>query len=309
VRLSSDKMRGDGDRRGGGRPADFLARTLPRTVLSAAQNADEARTAVLVRAELRRWRLLQLEPSALRQPDDLQAPSALTTEGRHLPATLYRLAGDDPDPVYADIANRLSELVNNVRGLRVDRDDARRVLRLVMTDASGVELPASSLSDGTLRFIALSVLEKDPTATGLLCLEEPENGIHPERMGAMMRLLGDMVVETYGPIGDGNPLRQVIISTHSPVVAARAQHDQLVFADHRDAPKQGDRPRRSLVIRPVAGTWRDEGRVAPLSRGDIIRFLGALQPGEAEASQATSTIYDVATSGGVQLRLFPGAAP
>lgn len=112
VRLSTDKMRDEAmSKRGGGRPTDFLTHTLPRTVLSAAQNADEARTAVLARAEMRSWRILQLEPSALREPDELQAPTSLTTEGHHLPATLQRLAsGPDGDRALAEISNRVREI-------------------------------------------------------------------------------------------------------------------------------------------------------------------------------------------------------
>lgn len=279
VRLSSDKMRDeDKTKRGGGRPIEFLARTLPRTVLSAAQNADEARTAVLVRAEMRSWRILQLEPSALRRPDDFQAPTTLSSDGAHLPATLHRLAVQgDAHAVYAEIANRLATLVEDVHGIRVDRDDSRRLLRLLMRDRNGVELPASSLSDGTLRFIALSVLERDPTGTGLMCFEEPENGIHPERMDAMMDLLAEMAVDPARPVDDDNPLRQVIVSTHSPVVAARVKDDELVFADTHDAPGRPPGTLRSLMVRPMADTWRGGGEIAPVSRGAVLSYLGSVR--------------------------------
>ena len=56
------------------------------------------------------WQLLQLEPSALREPDDMNAPYHLDPNGRHLPATLHHLAnvssnGDrvtpaDPDRLF-----------------------------------------------------------------------------------------------------------------------------------------------------------------------------------------------------------------
>ena len=46
-----------------------------------------------------------------------------------------------------------------------------------------------ALSDGSLRFFALSVFALDPHETGLICLEELENGIHPARIPAMIRLL------------------------------------------------------------------------------------------------------------------------
>jgi predicted ATPase len=292
VRLSSDKMRDETkSQRGGGRPTDFLARNLPRTVLSAAQNAEEARTSVLTRVEMRSWRILQLEPSALRHPDDLQAPSSLGSDGKHLPATLYRLASQgNAERIYAEVANRLSELVDDVRRIRVDRDDTRRVLRLVLTDRNGVELPASSLSDGTLRFVALAVLERDPTATGLICLEEPENGIHPDRMDAMMGLLKDMAVSPEYEVGPENPLRQVIVSTHSPVVAARARRDELLFAEHIDAQDFPPGQIRGLIIRPIDGTWRDRGNQA-VARGEILHYFDAVRPKQQQDGAKRETVF------------------
>ncbi len=287
VRLSADRGRDSESERGG----SFLARSTPRTILSAAQNADETRTAVLTRAEMRSWRTLQLEPFALRRPDELRAPSALGSHGEHLPATLYRLASlGDASRIYAEAANRLAEVVADVRSIRVDRDDTRSVLRLMMTDRRGVELPASSLSDGTLRFVALSVLEQDPTAIGLICLEEPENGIHPERMDAMMQLLADMAVDVSEPTDDENPLRQVIIATHSPLLTARARKQDLVFAGQRDAgPPLGRPPLRSLVLRPLSGTWRCSEEVSPVALGDLLSYLDSVRPAEKDAEMTNAS--------------------
>jgi len=285
VRLSADKMRDeDKSKRGGGKPTDFLASTLPRSVLSAASHAEEARTAVLVRAEMRSWRILQLEPSSLRVPDELHAPSSLTVEGKHLPATLNRLAsGPDGDRLLADISNRLAQLVSDVREVRVERDDTRRAFQLVLTNTAGQEFPAASLSDGTLRFVALSVLERDREASGLFCLEEPENGIHPERMGAMMRLLADMATDLDAAVDDDNPLQQVIISTHSPIVVAHTRPDDLLFADHRDPPGLPPSRHRALVMRPCQETWRAPTTTPEaVGKGKIIEYLGALAPGDYE---------------------------
>lgn len=292
VRLSADKMRDeDKSKRGGGRPSDFLASTLPRTVLSAANNAEEARTAVLVRSEMRSWRVLQLEPSALRVADDFHAPTSLTVEGRHLPATLQRLStGVEGERALADISNRLAQLVSDVRDVRVVRDDTRRALQLVLTTTTGQEFSAASLSDGTLRFVALSVLERDPEAAGLFCLEEPENGIHPERMGAMMRLLADMATDPTEAVADDNPLQQVIVSTHSPIVVAHSRADDLLFADHRDAPGPDGVGHPALVLRPCADTWRTRGTesVEPTGKGKLIEYLGALEPGDEEDLEPTA---------------------
>ena len=58
------KLHQDGGSRG--KPRSLLATKLPRTVLSDT-NASESPTAVLARQEMRSWRLLQLEPTALRK--------------------------------------------------------------------------------------------------------------------------------------------------------------------------------------------------------------------------------------------------
>ena len=71
-----------------GRP---LSRNLPRTVLSAA-NATERPTVLTARREMEAWQLVQLEPGAMRQPDEFVSPTHPGTDGRHLAATLYRLA-------------------------------------------------------------------------------------------------------------------------------------------------------------------------------------------------------------------------
>ena len=74
-----------------GRPLSRPAANLPRTVLSAA-NATESPTVLTARREMEAWQLVQLEPGAMRQPDEFVSPTHLGTDGRHLAATLYRLA-------------------------------------------------------------------------------------------------------------------------------------------------------------------------------------------------------------------------
>lgn len=275
IRLRADRMQDDDkSRRGGGPPSEFSAERLPRTILSSAQNADEHRTAVLLRQEMLRWRQLHLEPSELRKADDFQSPQSIASSGAHVPATLYRLASSSNDAadVYAGVANRLAELVTGIDGVRVERDDGRRLFTLFMRDRHGVELPASSLSDGTLRFIALAVMEADPKATGVVCLEEPENGIHPQRVEAMLRLLGDMAVDPMEQVEVDNPLRQVIVSTHSPLVVANAQANEVVFATPISH-ALGARKLQGLSLRGIEGTWRQDIDQSCVAIGAVLAYL------------------------------------
>ena len=141
------------------------------------------------------WRLLQLEPSSLREPDNFTAPVELSSDGAHLPAVLFHLAttprDDEVDAaaVYSEVSNRLSGFIDDVRSIAVDRDERRQLLTIYATSRDGTAYPARALSDGTLRFLALTVLSIEPGSRGVICMEEPENGIHPERIPAMIQLL------------------------------------------------------------------------------------------------------------------------
>lgn len=266
----------------GGRPRTLRADQLPRTVLSGA-NASESPTVLLARREMQSWRALQLEPSALRTPDSWQAPPRISSNGSHLAATVARLARVRPDmdgapvgapEVLASLAARLSELLEDVGAVVIDADSRRELYTLLVTDRLGTRHEARSLSDGTLRFLALAVLDLDPEAHGTLCLEEPENGFHPSRIPSLLALLDGLAADPSG-VDSENLLRQIIINTHSPSVVAHVTDQDLIVASTKKVRADG-------TFAPVAnfewlhGTWRhrtlpDRRPVAP---GKLAAYLG-----------------------------------
>ena len=260
----------------------------PRTMLSVA-NAAESPTALCARREMESWQLLQLEPSALREPDDMNAPYHLDPNGRHLPATIYHLAnvsgnGDsvnpaDPDRLFCQVANRLSELIDDVGAVRIDRDEKREILTLEVAGKDGTSYPARSLSDGTLRFLALTVMELDPAARGVICLEEPENGIHPERIPAMLDLLQDIAIDPSLPIDVSNPLRQVVVNTHSPSVVLEVPDDALLVAGTKEYLHE-ERSLRKAVFGYLPDTWRTKSGDPQytVSKGKLISYLNPVAP-------------------------------
>lgn len=274
-----------------GRPLRRPAANLPRTVLSAA-NAAESPTVVAARREMEAWRMLQLEPSALRRPDEFASPTRMGTDGSHLAATLYRLAhhsgreGNGPleeenvARTCGRIANRLHELIDDVYDVMVDRDEKREILTLYVKDGEGTLHPARALSDGTLRFLALAVLEMDTEVHDVLCLEEPENGIHPARIPAILQLLRDIAVDASEPAEPDNPLRQVIINTHSPAVLLQVPEDSVVFVklmEFGDSRKQFFKEARFHYL---PDTWRAEGSSESdlVAKGDLLAYLNPVLP-------------------------------
>lgn len=279
-------LHGDGGRTG--RARELPASQLVRTVLSSV-NAAESPTALLARREMQSWQLLQLEPTALRTPDDYAAPNRLGLNGSHAPATLARLArfkrpadlsSERAQRVFAQIANRLSELVPGIRSVELDPDEKRELLSIVVADASRTRHPARVLSDGTLRFLALAILEQDPDFQGLLCLEEPENGIHPERIAPMLELLKSIAVSTDDAVDDENPMRQVIINTHSPSIVSFVDEADLVYASgSREAEDEGGGS--EVQFQFLEGTWRAvaDARARTISRSSLLSYLNPLGEG------------------------------
>lgn len=267
---------------GRGRPITIPAARLPRTVLSTT-NAAESPTALIARTEMQSWRLLQLEPSALRQPDDFRATPRLGSNGSHLPATMFRLARTGttydryPDDetasrFYSQVANRLAELIDDVHDVWIERDEKRELLTLHIKSRVGTPHPARALSDGTLRFLALAVFDLDSEEQGLLCLEEPENGVHPERIPAMIRLLQDIATDTEEPIGPDNPLRQVIVNTHSPAVVLQVPDASLLVAEPWETIKD-EQAFKDVRLSSLPDTWRAQAGGPVISKGKLLAYL------------------------------------
>lgn len=143
----------------------------------------------------------------------------------------------------------------------------------MVTSRDGISHPARALSDGTLRFLALSILSADPDAGRLICLEEPENGIHPSRIPAMLKLLESIAVNPNEAVdAKDNPLRQIIINTHSPGVVSSLEDDTLIIT--RPVRENGMTFAEFCCL---DGTWRTMGSplVKPMpviSKADYLKL-------------------------------------
>lgn len=254
----------DGGSRGRGRPAP--AQGAMRTIVGT-ENTTATPTILAARQEMLSWRTLALEPTAMRRPDAYTQPPGIGSDGAHIPATLHyagaEMSGTTTEQALAAIASRLSDLVP-VTAVRVRRDDVRQLLSLELEEQSGLRLPAHSVSDGTLRFLALAALAEGSAETVVFCMEEPENGIHPANLDAMNLLLHDIAVDPHEPVGEGNPLRQVVVATHSPYFLQLQHKDELVLAKNvRRKSEHG--VIEPLVCRPYLGSWRSTDQAPGVS--------------------------------------------
>jgi predicted ATPase len=85
-------------------------------------------------------------------------------------------------------------------------------------------VPATRLSDGTLRYLCLLAVLCHPAPPPLICLEEPELGLHPDILPTIAELLTVASQRT-----------QLIVTTHSDVlVSALSDIPQTILVCERD---------------------------------------------------------------------------
>lgn len=254
----------------GGQPQKIPAKGIPKTVI-ANTNSSVWPTILAARREMQSWRFLSLEPSAMRRSNKTHEDGSVGSDGGRLASTLLKLHRRDQN-VYSRIASRLSEIVPT-SDLQVDVDQVRQLLTLEVKERSGAFLPARALSDGTLRFLALCIMAEDPDFKGLLCFEEPENGIHPAKMGAMLDLLKELAVDTSETPGDDNPMRQILIATHSPVLVKLEDVDDLIYADVVKVKGPNGKPASTIRCKSLPGSWRSKAGAEDINKGSIISYL------------------------------------
>jgi len=286
IKLHSDSK----ENKRGGRTMEFTAQKMPRTLISTV--TAESPTAFIVRQEMRNWIMLQFEPSALRQPNSIYEVknAVVTANGFNLPATLFRLNNEKKDQdVYQKLTNKLKGLVEDVSEIVVNKDEQRDLLTLQIKFKSGLTLPAQSLSDGTLRFLGLAIIEEDSSSSSLICLEEPENGINPKKILEMVDLLEGMVTDTDSSVDEDNPLRQVIINTHSPSVVSAVGDESLYLAKSKESfYVEFNKKITYTCFSALKSTWKTNKSLAETtSLGEITAYLD-------------KTIADIPSCHGVQ---------
>ena len=141
--------------------------------------------------------------AASRQPQDAALPNDFLTEGgQNLGLVLNRLKREPA------AKNRFLDALRQIYDGVVDFDvivEGGTVQ--VMLQEGNITVPAVRLSDGTLRYLGLLAVLCHPTPPPLVCIEEPELGLHPDILPGLADLLRE-----------ASERCQLIITTHSEVL-------------------------------------------------------------------------------------------
>jgi len=111
-------------------------------------------------------------------------------------------------------------------------------------------IPSIRLSDGTLRYICLLAILCDPEPPPLVCIEEPELGLHPDILPKLADLLRDASKRT-----------QIIVTTHSDVIVdAMTETPESVVVCSKDSGQTQMTRLKSIELEQ----WLDQYRLGQL---------------------------------------------
>jgi predicted ATPase len=136
---------------------------------------------------------------------------------------LQALQADRPDS-FRRIVDELKTFHSGVVDIAV-KTSANRLMTFLREEGLDAIVPSTRMSDGTLRYLCLLTILCHPDPPPLICIEEPEIGLHPDILPDVARLL----VEASGRT-------QLIVTTHSDVlVSALSNEPESVLVFGRDA--------------------------------------------------------------------------
>lgn len=165
-------------------------------------------------------RFLDLHPDAMRVASN-PGQTTLGDRGENLSSVLQAICADPArETILLEWVRALTPL--DATELTFEQDFTGRIL-VHLVEANGTKLSAASVSDGTLRFLAMVAALLSEDTGRIYVFEELDNGLHPTRL----HLLLDLIERACASQGI-----QVIGTTHNPAMLAflseRARDDALL---------------------------------------------------------------------------------
>jgi energy-coupling factor transporter ATP-binding protein EcfA2 len=196
--------------------------------------------------------IFNIIPSQVRLPEDSAKPPIIQSDGSGLAPTLYALQRHTrrwttggpygfvrrvlPSGIYPQIIRYLQTVNETIVSLSVVNDPFDNRLKVgvgIIGEEGEIELPFSSMSDGTVKWASL--ITAILTYETIFAIEEPENFLHPLMQREILNIMRENV-ERRG----GNSF--VLMTTHSETLLNAAAPSEVVVVSISNGITRTDRP-------------------------------------------------------------------
>lgn len=184
----------------------------------------------LVQIALGRARFYSLEAAAISASVILQPQMELAQSGANLAGVLDRLRDQHPER-FEKLNEQLGRWIPEFDRILFETPQSGQRSIALRTREGGHLIKANDLSQGTLIALALLSIAYLPEPPSIVCLEEPDHGLHPR----LLRDVRDALYRLAYPEGSQekrDPV-QVIATTHNPYFLDlfREHPDEIVIAE------------------------------------------------------------------------------
>ena len=185
------------------------------------QLSDNPRIASL-RRFIEGWFLSYFIPDQARQLATAGAMEHLSREGDNISNVVQYLADEHPESL-SKILKLLAKRIPKLEKVESEPTIDGRLALLFKDAPFSKPFLARFSSDGTLKLLAYLILLNDPNPPQLLCIEEPENGLHHRLLDPLSEELKAYAVRA-----------QVFVSTHSPFFVNTIKDAKQLWIFQRD---------------------------------------------------------------------------
>jgi predicted ATPase len=173
----------------------------------------------------------------VRRPAFSEQDPQLHPSGDNLSAVLHSLMTEHQD-AWEELAVHLRSAVPSLTSLNVKPRGKGMVMAVVREEGLDEELTLADLSDGTLRLLGWLALTLSPSLPPLLCIDEPEIGVHPRALPVLA-----------GALKMASARSQILIATHSPYFLSHFALDDVAVMRKENGRAVFVRPGNSEALR------------------------------------------------------------
>ncbi len=142
--------------------------------------------------------------SEIRRPQTPGMPGSLMESGANLSTVLNSM--ESSPKAKDEIVGRLREFYPRIKDIRTVVTGSF-IHTAFHEDGLDAPIPAMRMSDGSLQYLCLLAILCQPELPPLICLEEPEKGLHPDIIPEIAKLLRETSERT-----------QLVVTTHSDIL-------------------------------------------------------------------------------------------
>ncbi|MDR6560194.1 MULTISPECIES: AAA family ATPase [unclassified Arcicella] len=161
--------------------------------------------------------------SSIRQLSPYYSEENLLSDGKNLTALLSYLNGNSVK-AFDKLLEEFKKINQNFRELVFTTPVAGKSLLSLKEKNLDRAITIEHISDGTLRYLLLLSIFYNPKRGSVICLDEPEMGLHPDMINGIAR--GIKYAAENGT--------QMIIATHSPLLLNAFELEDLMIFEKND---------------------------------------------------------------------------